>query len=63
VAPILLTRSWRQLEDMRGRDIGVVFQDPMASLKPTMRVGDQIMALAVFTAVRLSISSDSHTGR
>jgi ABC-type dipeptide/oligopeptide/nickel transport system ATPase component len=48
---------------MCGRDIGVVFQDPIASLKPTMCVGDQIMALAVFTAVRLSISSGSHTER
>ncbi|HKO23791.1 MAG TPA: ABC transporter ATP-binding protein [Chloroflexota bacterium] len=39
----LLTLSRRQLEDIRGRDIGFIFQDPMTSLNPTMRVGDQIM--------------------
>jgi peptide/nickel transport system ATP-binding protein len=32
----------RELEDVRGRDIGMVFQDPMTSLNPTVTIGGQI---------------------
>jgi peptide/nickel transport system ATP-binding protein len=39
----LLKLPMRLLEDMRGRDVGVVFQDPMTSLNPVMRVGHQIV--------------------
>lgn len=38
-----LTRlSERELEDLRGHEIGMVFQDPQASLNPSLTVGDQI---------------------
>jgi oligopeptide/dipeptide ABC transporter ATP-binding protein len=38
-----LTRlSERQLEDVRGREIAMIFQDPMTSLNPTLKIGTQI---------------------
>jgi peptide/nickel transport system ATP-binding protein len=38
-----LTRlSERQLEDVRGREIAMIFQDPMTSLNPTLTIGTQI---------------------
>jgi peptide/nickel transport system ATP-binding protein len=30
------------MEDLRGRDIGIVFQDPMTTLNPVLRVGEQV---------------------
>lgn len=38
----LLEQSARALEDIRGSEIAVIFQNPMTSLNPTMRVGQQI---------------------
>jgi oligopeptide/dipeptide ABC transporter ATP-binding protein len=38
-----LTRvTGRELEDIRGREIGMIFQDPMTSLNPTLTIGTQI---------------------
>ncbi|MFT4037966.1 MAG: ABC transporter ATP-binding protein [Thermomicrobiales bacterium] len=34
--------SPRELQRLRGRDVAMVFQNPMASLNPSMRIGDQI---------------------
>ena len=38
----LLSLSDKQMQDVRGPKIAMVFQDPMTSLDPTMRVGRQI---------------------
>jgi oligopeptide/dipeptide ABC transporter ATP-binding protein len=39
----LTTLSERELEDIRGRQIGMVFQDPMTALNPTLTIGTQIV--------------------
>jgi len=38
----LTTLSEEQMEKVRGNVAGMVFQDPMTSLNPTMKIGDQI---------------------
>lgn len=38
----MANRPERDLVDIRGSDIGVIFQDPLRALNPTMRVGKQI---------------------
>ena len=38
----LLERNDRQMRGIRGNDISMIFQDPMTSLNPTLKVGYQI---------------------
>ena len=43
----LLTLTDREIQDVRGNDIAVIFQDPMTSLNPTMTIGRQIAESAI----------------
>jgi peptide/nickel transport system ATP-binding protein len=39
----LVTASDEELQRIRGAEIAMIFQDPMTSLNPVMRIGDQII--------------------
>jgi oligopeptide/dipeptide ABC transporter ATP-binding protein len=41
----LVSASDEELQSIRGREVSMVFQDPMTSLNPVYRVGDQITEL------------------
>lgn len=43
----LLKYSDKEMEKIRGKDISMIFQDPMTSLNPTMKVGKQIMEVLI----------------
>lgn len=43
----LLKLTERQMRRIRGKDIGMIFQEPMTSLNPVMKIGDQIMEVSI----------------
>jgi oligopeptide transport system ATP-binding protein len=55
----LLTLSEKQMQSLRGGDIGMVFQDPMTALNPTMKIGKQI-AEVVMRHKRMSTQAAMH---
>lgn len=40
----MMSASNKELERIRGKDVSMIFQDPMTSLNPVFTVGDQIAA-------------------
>jgi ABC-type dipeptide/oligopeptide/nickel transport system ATPase component len=42
------TKSQKEMQHIRGKKIGMIFQDPMSSLNPTLKVGWQIAETIVF---------------
>ena len=41
----LLKLSWDEIRDVRGKDISMIFQEPMTSLNPVFRIGRQVMEI------------------
>jgi oligopeptide/dipeptide ABC transporter ATP-binding protein len=39
----LLDRTWEDMREVRGRDIAMIFQEPMTSLNPVLTVGTQLV--------------------
>lgn len=52
----LLTLSGRELRGVRGRDIAMIFQEPMTALNPLYTIGDQITEV-----LQLKLGLDRHT--
>ena len=52
----LLKMSQHELEEVRGRDVSMIFQDPMTSLNPVFTVGEQIAE-----SIRLHEKCDKNT--
>lgn len=39
----IIKKTNKEMESIRGKEMGMIFQDPMTSLNPTMTIGNQIM--------------------
>ncbi|SDW28808.1 ABC transporter ATP-binding protein [Paenibacillus sp. CF384] len=56
----LLSKSEKEMESIRGKEIGMIFQDPMTSLNPTLTVGRQITEVLI---KHQKMSASDATGR
>ncbi|MEN8699063.1 ABC transporter ATP-binding protein [Bacillus infantis] len=43
----IVPKSEKEMEKIRGKEISMIFQDPMTSLNPTMKIGRQIMEVLI----------------
>src|SRR5438552_16980683 len=59
----VLTMPDQELRDLRGRDIAVIFQEPMTALNPIHTVGDQIVeSIELHTKLRGAQAWDGAVG-
>ncbi|MCK0150274.1 dipeptide ABC transporter ATP-binding protein [Marivita sp. S6314] len=57
----LLTRSESDLCDLRGRDISMVFQEPMTALNPVQTIGAQVMETILIHGAMTSSDAKART--
>jgi oligopeptide/dipeptide ABC transporter ATP-binding protein len=43
----LLKLSWKEIRDIRGKEISMIFQEPMTSLNPVFTIGRQLMEVVL----------------
>jgi oligopeptide transport system ATP-binding protein len=43
----IVPKTDKEMEKIRGKEISMIFQDPMTSLNPTMKIGNQIMEVLI----------------
>ncbi|GKU81798.1 ABC transporter ATP-binding protein [Niallia sp. NCCP-28] len=43
----IVPKTEKQMQQIRGKEMSMIFQDPMTSLNPTMRIGNQIMEVLI----------------
>ncbi|MER2058981.1 MAG: ABC transporter ATP-binding protein [Niallia sp.] len=43
----IVQKTDKEMESIRGKEMSMIFQDPMTSLNPTMRIGAQIMEVLI----------------
>jgi len=43
----IVPKTEKEMQQIRGKEMSMIFQDPMTSLNPTMRIGNQIMEVLI----------------